>query len=178
MGLVRSYREVLDLPDNLLGGLLLSLINMTVVFGVLGFLALAIRAVAKMVHAAETPQNTGGSRLSPATGGGSEGLSNEGGGGTGTAPGGGGAASPIPAGTGMPGAETVTGTGFEIRTVRDANGTCADLTVEERVAVIAAVMAVMASAGRRHVFVRGLKDSGAWGKLGKAGSVHQGRSRR
>lgn len=165
------------MPDNLLGGLLLSLINMTVVFAVLGFLALAIRAVAKMAHAAETPQDTGRSRLSPATGGGSEGLSNEGGGGTGTDPGGGGAASPIPAG-GMPGTETVSGTGFEIRAVRDATGTCVDLTVRERVAAIAAVMAVMAGAGRRHVFVRGLKDSGAWGKMGKAGSVHQGRSRR
>ena len=121
------------MPDTLLGGFLLSIINMTVVFAVLGFLALVIRVVAKAVHTAETPRNAG---------------------------------------------VAGTGTGFTIPRARDANGTCGDLTVKERVAVIAAVMAATAGAGRRHVFVRGFRDSGAWGKLGKAGAVHQGRARR
>lgn len=164
------------MPDTLLGGLLLSIINMTVVFAVLGFLALVIRVVAKVVNAASMSPNGTVPGGTAGESGGPEGMVAEGGSGTGIAPGDG--AGVPPAATATAGVGNGTGTGFTIRTIQVPNGSCGDLTLKEKVAAIAAVMAVMAGTGRRRVFVRGVRDSGAWGKLGKPGIVRQLRVRR
>ncbi len=166
------------MPDSFLGGVLLSIINVAVVFAVLGFLALVIRAVAKTVNTAGMSRNSTVPGGTPDASGGPEGLVSEARGGTGIVPNGGAGVPPVATGMTGAGAGNGTGTGFTIRTVQVPNGTCGDLTVKEKAAVIAAVMAVMAGTGRRHVFVRGVRDSGAWGKLGKAGVVRQVRARR
>ncbi|MBE3519603.1 MAG: OadG family protein [Firmicutes bacterium] len=169
------------MPDNLLGGLLLSIVSMAVGFIVLGFLALVIKVVAKAVQTAETSRNAGAGARSPDVGAGEEGSLDEGRWGDETAPAADSNASQQPSGgagvTGL-GCAAGAGCGFAVRAAKDASGSSVELTVEERVAVIAAVMAAMAGTGRRRVFVRGLRDSGAWGKLGKAHAVYQGRARR
>lgn len=142
------------MPDNLFGALFLSVINQTVVFIVLGFLALMIRAVARMVNAAET-RAAGRQSQSPPMANNSGGLS-----------------------PGVPSdADAEIPVRFVGRPEPGTKGGYGDLTIEEKVAAIGAVMAVIAGASGGRVFVRGLKDSGAWGKLGKARVMRERRFR-
>lgn len=115
------------LPDNMVGALLMSVINMSICFLVLGFLSLVIRMTARAVSAYSVsgePRESGKTRTGD---------------------------------SGPP-------EGLPVVSVR--TGDTSVLSSEERAAVIAALAVMMTGSGRRiRPFVRGIRDSGAWGRV-------------
>lgn len=115
------------LPDNLFGALLMSVINMSICFLVLGFLALVIRITARAVAASSVsgePGDSGKTRTG----------------------------------------DSVPSEGLPVVSLRTEDTSV--LTPEEKAAVVAALAVMMTGSGRRiRPFVRGIRDSGAWGRV-------------